>query len=1145
MIRLEDLKPGMRIRGLVPKEVITIIATELMGDMAFVDYRQAENTENEMLGREDENRLEIVEDGWQFDADGNVFRLVSEAYRIERAHAIDPLLDVHTSLISPLPHQIVAVYGIMLKRHPLRFLLADEPGAGKTIMAGLLIRALMKRGDVSKCLICVPGSLVYQWKEELWTKFRLGFTIFTQDMVKASPSGNPFREHKRLLVKLDQARGTRRNRKVRDLLKQSSWDLVVSDEAHKMSASYSGGDLDPTARYQLGEVLRDITRHFLLMTATPHNGKHEDFELFLRLLDEDRFAGRSSQGFSDSDASDFYRRMMKEDLYTFDDELLFPPRWAYSLPYSLSPEETALYESVTTYIRTEFDRAKQLTRGRTNVGLALAVLQRRLASSPAAIHQSLQRRRKGLEETLEAGSLGVPSTKETRLEDLQEMAASERDDNEEKIIRIITAALTEEELRAEIATIQELERQAESVRHSDTDRKWQELCAVFDLPQMQWDSSEVPPKLVIFTEYFDTLEYLVEKLEALEGRIGKIVSIHGYIPPEKRVDIQRRFRDDPSVQVLVATDAAGEGINLQCAHLMVNYDLPWNPNRLQQRFGRIHRIGQTKACHLWSLFAVETREGTVFERLLDKVKNQNNALDGRVFDVLGETIAEAALSKLMQEALELDPNDPKLRCRIDESIDKAIEKQKAIDLLQNEALGKDDIDITAIRADMEEADAQRLQPYHVSAFFVQAFKYFHGGKIVEREAGRFEILRVPPVIQQHATKMNGPILSEYHRICFDKHLAEQTGLPHAEFVSPGHPLLDATISLILKCERNVTLKQGALLVDESDSSTDLRILFYVEQVFQTDSQEEGDRHTVSQEVQFVEIYQSGVAHDAGAAPYLNYRAATECELQKVKSLRKLVSRESMKLETNAVRFALENLLNPKLSRFREEHAEYIDNFIAAVDKRLCREIDNLNERMSRYVIRFGTEEQWAKAHVQRLLNQRSELTERRQTRLGQLERQKRVSAKRPIVGGGALIVPAGLLAEEENRPQSGDNRRMTEKIAMKAIMDTESALGYEARDVSSQNLGYDILSHDTSGRTRFIEVKGRVADATTVTLTRNELIAALNCDERYILALVLFEGEEPLKPSYIRGYPFTEPDPSAHSVNFKLKDLLEHSTVPQ
>jgi SNF2 family DNA or RNA helicase len=332
---------------------------------------------------------------WRFNADGDLFRLVAEAYRIHLAHLFDPVLAVHTSLVEPLPHQITGVYGEMLPRQPLRFLLADDPGAGKTIMAGLFIKELIVRGDVRRCLICVPGNLAAQWQDELWFKFQLHFEILTRETFETAVSGNPFLEKDQVIIRLDQiARGD----DLKEKLRRTDWDLVVVDEAHKMSAHFWAGELEETKRYKLGKLLRDITRHFLLMTATPHNGKEEDFQLFLALLDQDRFEGRFREGVHAVDISDIMRRMNKEDLRRFDGRPLFPERRAYTVSYPLPPAEKHLYDTVTEYVRTEFNRADQLfdDKRRGTVGFALTILQRRLASSPEAIYQSLKRRRGAL-----------------------------------------------------------------------------------------------------------------------------------------------------------------------------------------------------------------------------------------------------------------------------------------------------------------------------------------------------------------------------------------------------------------------------------------------------------------------------------------------------------------------------------------------------------------------------------------------------------------------------------------------------------------------------------------------------------------------------------------------------------------------------
>ena len=278
MAKLEDLEPGPQVKGLVPQQSVAIVDVQWRGTSAVeLFYKRADGQPGtQLLFRDDEERIELTEAKrtWTFDADGGLFKLVAEAYRIHLAHLFDKRLAVHTSLIEPLPHQITGVYGEMLPRQPLRFLLADDPGAGKTIMAGLLIKELMLRGDVQRCLICVPGNLAAQWQDELWFKFQMRFEILTRDTFESAVSGNAFRESDLAIVRLDQVA---RNESLQDKLRRTEWDLVIVDEAHKMSAHFWGGKLEETKRYKLGELMSDITRHFLLMTATPHNGKEEDF----------------------------------------------------------------------------------------------------------------------------------------------------------------------------------------------------------------------------------------------------------------------------------------------------------------------------------------------------------------------------------------------------------------------------------------------------------------------------------------------------------------------------------------------------------------------------------------------------------------------------------------------------------------------------------------------------------------------------------------------------------------------------------------------------------------------------------------------------------------------------------------------------
>ena len=405
MIKLEDLQPNAAVRGILPDALVTVVSVQWFGSEALeLTYKTpAGKVANELLYRHDEPRLELVEQGrpWSFDGDGALFRLVSEAQRIRLAHLFDPVLAVHTSLVEPLPHQITAVYEAMLPRQPLRFLLADDPGAGKTIMAGLLIKELIARGDLQRCLIVCPGSLAEQWQDELYRRFHLPFEILTNDKLEAARTGNWFLETNLVIARLDKLS---RNEDVQQKLQAPDcrWDLVVCDEAHKMSATFFGGEIKYTKRYRLGQLLSTLTRHFLLMTATPHNGKEEDFQLFMALLDGDRFEGRFRDGVHAADVSDLMRRMVKENLLKFDGTPLFPERIAYTVPYKLSDAEAHLYKAVTDYVREEFNRAEALENDKRagTVGFALTILQRRLASSPEAIYQSLRRRRERLESRL-------------------------------------------------------------------------------------------------------------------------------------------------------------------------------------------------------------------------------------------------------------------------------------------------------------------------------------------------------------------------------------------------------------------------------------------------------------------------------------------------------------------------------------------------------------------------------------------------------------------------------------------------------------------------------------------------------------------------------------------------------------------------
>ena len=1192
MIRLEEIQPKASLRGIIPDALVTVVSTQWFGSEALeLTYKTPTGkVANELLYRHDEPRLELVEQGrpWSFDGDGALFRLVSEAQRIQLAHLFDPVLAVHTSNVDPLPHQITAVYESMLPRQPLRFLLADDPGAGKTIMAGLLIKELIARGDLQRCLIVCPGSLAEQWQDELYQRFNLPFEILTNDKLESARTGNWFLETNLAIARLDKLS---RNEDVQQKLQAPDcrWDLVVCDEAHKMSATVFGGETKYTKRYRLGQLLSTVTRHFLLMSATPHNGKEQDFQLFMALLDGDRFEGRFRDGVHTADVSDLMRRMVKESLLKFDGTPLFPQRIAHTVPYKLSDAEAALYKAVTDYVREEFNRVEALENDKRagTVGFALTILQTRLASSPAAIHQSLRRRRERLEsrsrelEVLQRGgqamhilSAALPILDSEDFEDLDEAPENEVEAAEEQILDQATAARSIEELRIEIQTLKRLEGQALAVRRSGTDTKWLELAGLLDEifspavtslkvaesePRYGDESTPRPQssphqKLVIFTEHRDTLDYLQQRITTLLGRSSAVVIIHGGIGREARLKVQESFKHDPQVQVLLATDAAGEGINLQRAHLMVNYDLPWNPNRLEQRFGRIHRIGQTEVCHLWNLVADDTREGDVYRKLLEKLEQARESLGGQVFDVLGKLQFEGkSLRDLLIEAVRYGEK-PEVKAFLTTVLDAALDRGHLQDLLDEQALAHDAMDaskVQIVREDMERADARRLQPHYIESFFQEAFKQL-GGTAKQRETRRYEISHVPAPVRNRdrLIGIGEPVLPRYERIAFDKSLIAPQGQPLAAFVCPGHPLLDSVIDLTLERNRDL-LKRGTVLVDERDYGTAARVLFYLEHAVQDAGvTRAGERRVVSKRMLYVEQDADGNTRHVQYAPYLDYRPLKEDEPDidafLDRSECQWIDRE---LEQKAQGYAIAHVVPEHLSEVRDRKLELISKTEAAVKERLTKEITYWDHRAEELKLQEQAGKANAKLNSGEARKRADILQGRLQKRLEDLKLEAQISPLPPVILGGMLVIPIGLIKAMTGEPGPLSNvptdTQASGARARAVIMDIERSLGFEPTDRELEKLGYDIESRvPGTGKLRFIEVKGRISGAPTITVTRNEILYSLNKPDDFILAIVEFTSDDTHVTHYLRQ-PFTrEPDFGVTSVNYNFSELIARSENP-
>ena len=861
--------------------------------------------------------------------------------------------------------------------------------------------------------------------------------------------------------------------------------------------------------------------------------------MFLALLDSDRFEGRFRDGVHSIDPSDLMRRMVKEKLLTFEGKPLFPERRATTVEYELSADETTLYDEVTEYVREQMNRADWLTakgqgrRGNT-VGFAVTMLQRRLASSPEAIYQSLLRRRKRLEKRIieerqraRSSALGT-TPQEKRLSSLladdhddngfdldawDDLDAGEQEEFETEVVDAATAAATIAELEFEIRTLKQLEALARRLRGQGVDAKWVQLSLLLSSDQAMFGPDGSRRKLLIFSEHRDTMNYLADRLRTFLGDEAAVEHISGSTPREGRRRIQERFIQDESCLVLVATDAAGEGINLQRAHLVINYDLPWNPNRIEQRFGRVHRIGQTEVCHMWNLVAAKTREAQVYLRLLDKIEQQRIAYQGQAFDVLGEALSGAELRGLLLDAIRYG-DDPAVRDRINEVIDDTVEV-RIRNAIEHPPLAEEIMafaDVERICLDMREATTRRLQPHYIRAFFEAAMTHL-GGKLVEREPGRFQIPTVPSALRQRDRQIGtgAPVLTSYGRITFDKESIRPIGVPPAELLAPGHPLLGATIDLILERHRGL-FTQGTVLVDDADHSDELLVLVMLEHAIADGRPTRTQPHTVvSRRFEFIKINSASEVVTAGYAPYLDCRPPTEAEHAHVKSIL-----ESAWLHTNLEAVGTDHAIRvavpQHLASVRRNTENRVDATRAAVVERLTREINHWSHRANELQVKASAGKT-PQSNVHRPRRRADQLAQRLQRRVSELQAERSLRALPPLVVGGALIVPAGLIRRLSGATASykfSMSRTEVKRRAIKAVLAAEDRLGWHAVTVNEAQRsysGFDVRSRRPGlgggmGELKFIQVKGRTAGAPTVTVSRNEILTGLNEPDHFVLALV-------------------------------------------
>ena len=977
-----------------------------------------------------------------FSANPELFLLGVEAHRIKLGYTFDPYFAVWASRVDPLPHQLEAVYGVLLKRPKVRFLLADDPGAGKTIMAGLFLKELKYRGVLKRVLVVTPANLTDQWRRELKEKFNETFVVANRETTRAYFGESFWEKHDRVITSLDFAK----REPYIDELRSVSWDLIIVDEAHKLSATRYGREIKRSQRYRLGEVLSKTTTHLLFLTATPHQGDPEKFRLLLDLLEPNLFASQAIlEEASRSGENPVLLRRLKEDMTDFEGRPLFPPRHVHTPSFRLSPSERQLYERVTEYVKKHFNRA--LEEKKRNVGLAMTVLQRRLASSTYAVASSLENRLRRLErlkeETIEYRDR--LSQNEEAVEDLEDLPEEERWRVEEELLKL-TLARNLPELEAEIAELKALAREARLLAKLEDDTKLKELLRVL--------KSLNGEKLLVFTEHRDTLRFLVG---VLRRKGYAVTSIEGGMRLEDRIEREREFRDE--AQVMVATEAAGEGINLQFCSVMVNYDLPWNPTRLEQRMGRIHRYGQKYEVNIYNLVAEDTREGEVLRLLLEKLEAMRRELGSdRVYDVVGELLAGVDLERLILEHIAGRKRLADIRAAVEARLDPdRIERLREITL---EALAKREVDLSRLRQDLKRSEAVRLEPAYTERFFVRALTLL-GGRAERRRGNRYQIT-LPP---QLAEKRGVP--RSLKGATFDPRARYE-----AELLAPGHPVFDAVLDAVIEKARPA-LNTGAVL--ESPHVEGPAGLAYFRLGVQNGLGQVVSRRLVA--IQGTKPPKAVPANLLVDARPPERRAQPENVAFESEGLKEWVYGEVLTAFLEEVRGEQER----ELAIRRKYGLKSLEFLIQESSKRLA----NLKVRAD-----AGEELDLPIRQEEERLRS---LVQRKEAFLKELERASQIHAEAAETLALAWLLPLSEAGLEEDPEQ----RKRVEEAAMRLAIEYERSQGRTPKDVSQENLGYDIAS---SGR--FIEVKGK-AGVGPVALTPNEWFTARHLGEDYFLYIVV------------------------------------------
>lgn len=1039
-----------------------------------------------------------------------------EANRIRLAYQFDPQLAVSISQVDPLPHQIEAVYHHVLQSPRIRFLIADDPGAGKTIMAGLVIKELQYRRMARRVLIVAPGHLKYQWQREMKERFSTSFSIVDRGRIESSWGENVWEERDLLITSIDFVKQD----SVLATLQTTRWDLVIVDEAHKMSAySYQGRSqvkVDKTKRYRVGETLSRYSNHMLFLTATPHRGDDENFRLFLDLLRPGFFAQTEllRESVAQKDNPVFIRRL-KEDMKRFDGRRIFPDRHVQSVHFRLTDDERELYNAVTDYVRDYYDKVRE----NRSISFALMILQRRLASSINAIHRSLTRRKERLEELLllpekirnDEDYLRAQNITE---DDLSEMSEEDRLIWEQRLEHLSLAANIGD-VEAEIEQLERLIGMANVVRREETESK---LIGLRDKVLSQLGDR----KLLIFTEFRDTVNYLVEKLQDWGY---SVITIHGEMGMDARIAAEHEFKHN--AQIMVATEAAGEGINLQFCSWMVNYDIPWNPNRLEQRMGRIHRYGQQYEVYIYNMITQDTREGAILDRIFGKLDAMRNALGhDRVFDIIGDIIPETRLDELIKDAILNQRRMEEIEQQID-AVDVA-HAERTLEQAFLMSLATRHIDYTGILREKLEAEENRLVPEYVEDYFVRAYQRL-GGRIEKRavhDARLYTVSNVPFELRKLGEDYEfktayGAVQRDYRQIVFDKKAVEAYG--NADFVAPGHPLLEAV---------------NTAHIARMDDSRNVYAVF-------------GDPTGVKEGLLWFVQGQinDGSGQPAGNRVFCLYQAANDTiQVMNPAILWDLQPLDDFdapaELTTAAGRrdeiedFIITDILFP----FRDEIEARRRRETEIKEKYGLRSIEHLIQESNGKVMEYELRQLNGENVGLPLLNEQRNLDTlrlRKEELMRELELERNLTVDEPHILGVAIVVPLEAMQSGptpagphqvndvprgDYGPDTGvdpDRLHEIELVGMRIALAYEQENGRRAEDVAHENHGFDLrsLRYDDDGAladVRYIEVKAR-AQSGAIRLSSNEWKKARRYGDQYWLFVVTHAATESPRLSRIQN----------------------------